>query len=297
MEVELFKQVIEANASPTLVLECSAHGQLIAYANPALEELTGYSATELIGRDWRLFCGQQTDTAEVLRLHDAMLEGNREHVALHSFRRDGSALWSEVHLAPMGKIKNGIGYFVAALHDLTPLRHFCQRLERCAYYDELTGLANRHLLRDRLEQAVAHARRHAHGFAVIFIDVDRFKVINDCFGHSVGDELLKHVGLRLAATLRAGDTAARLGGDEFVLLLPGVDDTAMASATVDRINDALSQPITIEKRELEVSCSIGCSLFPQDGADGSSLLRQADHAMYVRKDATRANSRIHSATR
>lgn len=180
--------------------------------------------------------------------------------------------------------------FKRTIEAITASRQLRQQIERRAHYDELTGLANRHLLRDRLEQAVAHARRQNHGFAVVFIDVDRFKRVNDRFGHCVGDELLRHVGARLSATLRAGDTAARLGGDEFVLLLLEVDDAAAVSTALERLYHALRQPVRIEEREFEVSCSIGCSLFPRDGIDPSSLLRQADLAMYMRKDAARANN-------
>jgi len=152
-----------------------------------------------------------------------------------------------------------------------------------AFHDELTGLPNRYSFRDRLEEALAGRRAPSKGFAVIYVDVDRFKVVNDQFGHSAGDELLKHVGACLAATLRAGDTAARVGGDEFALLLLDVGDTSQVDAAVHRLHDALRHPARIDDRNVMVSCSIGFSLFPQDGSDAHRLLHQADMSMYRHK--------------
>lgn len=152
-----------------------------------------------------------------------------------------------------------------------------------AFYDELTGLPNRYLFVDRLDQALARRPRQTPGFAVIYVDVDHFKAVNDQFGHWAGDELLKHVGVCLTATLRAGDTVARLGGDEFALLLLDVCDAGRVGAAIDRLHDALRHPARIDGRDLAVSCSIGFSLFPQDGIDAVRLLRQADTSMYLHK--------------
>jgi diguanylate cyclase (GGDEF)-like protein len=158
-----------------------------------------------------------------------------------------------------------------------------QQIRYRAFHDELTGLPNRYLFSDRLEQTLARALRQPPGFALVYADVDGFKAVNDVLGHWAGDELLKHVGSCLAAGLRAGDTAARLGGDEFALLLLDVDDAVSVRAAIRRIEDALRPPLRIDGRELAVSCSIGFSIFPHDGADASMLLRQADMAMYRHK--------------
>jgi diguanylate cyclase (GGDEF)-like protein len=161
-------------------------------------------------------------------------------------------------------------------------------IQHRAFYDELTGLPNRYLFGDRLEQALARAQRRPCSFALAFIDIDRFKMVNDAFGHCVGDELLRHIGACLTATLRAGDTAARFGGDEFVLLLLDVSGAAVVDGAIARLNNALHQPVSIDGHDLAPSCSIGVSLFPRDGADASSLLKQADVAMYARKKTSRA---------
>lgn len=165
-----------------------------------------------------------------------------------------------------------------------------QQIHYRAFYDELTGLPNRYLFRDRLEQTLARAQRHPPGFAVVYVDVDGFKAVNDGHGHWIGDELLKHVGSCLSAGLRAGDTAARLGGDEFALLLLEVDDAPTVRSAIHRVEDALRRPASIDGRLLAVSCSIGFSIYPHDGVDASMLLRRADMAMYAHK-----NYRVHKA--
>ena len=165
-------------------------------------------------------------------------------------------------------------------------------IQHRAFYDELTGLPNRYLFGDRLEQALARAHRRPCGFAVAFIDIDRFKMVNDVCGHCVGDKLLRHIGACLTSTLRAGDTAARFGGDEFVLLLLDLSDVAVANGAIERLDTALRQPVRIDGHDLAPSCSIGVSVFPQDGADAHSLLKQADVAMYAQKNTGRANLRL-----
>jgi diguanylate cyclase (GGDEF)-like protein len=178
---------------------------------------------------------------------------------------------------------------VTAINSLLTRR---QQIRYRAFHDELTGLPNRYLFRDRLEQALARAQRHPPGFAVVYVDVDGFKAVNDGYGHWMGDELLRHIGSCLSAGLRAADTAARLGGDEFALLLQDVDDAHTVRAAIQRVEEALHRPVRIDGRRLDVSCSVGFSLYPHDGVDASMLLRHADMAMYTHKnDALRRVSR------
>jgi diguanylate cyclase (GGDEF)-like protein len=162
------------------------------------------------------------------------------------------------------------------------------QIEHQANYDALTGLPNRTLLHDRLRQAVL-AQRQLRAIAVVFIDLDHFKFVNDSLGHSVGDELLKNVADRVRSVLRDGDTVARLGGDEFVLILNDQNNEEVVFRAMQRISAAISAPMTIEGRELYVTCSAGISLFPQDGPDVDTLLKNADVAMYRAKEAGRNN--------
>lgn len=164
-----------------------------------------------------------------------------------------------------------------------------QQLEQLAYHDGLTGLPNRRLLEDRLQQTLSQAQRLGIGLSVLFIDLDHFKPVNDKFGHAVGDQVLQEVSRRLGKSVRQGDTVARLGGDEFVLLLPSTwrsEDVAWVANTVLR---ELSEPITIGEIELTIGASIGCARYPQDGSDSATLLKNADSAMYLAKRANESH--------
>jgi diguanylate cyclase len=175
------------------------------------------------------------------------------------------------------------------------LRESEEQLRHQAFHDALTGLPNRALLNDRLALALAHAHRNLSRLAVMFLDVDRFKLINDSLGHSVGDELLRQVAARLASSLREGDTLARLGGDEFILLLPGVGEDAAAAKVAGKLLLALREPFHLEERELFLSASIGISVYPLDGTDPENLVKNADVAMYRAKEQGRDNYQLYRA--
>ena len=162
-----------------------------------------------------------------------------------------------------------------------------EQLQRQVYHDTLTGLPNRLLFQDRLALAVAQAHRHGNGLAVLFLDVDRFKVINDSLGHSVGDRLIREVAVRLRSCLREGDTVARLGGDEFTLLLPDVGQAVDAAKVAKKVLDLVRMPIELDGRELFVTSSMGISLYPDDGRDAETLVKNADAAMYRAKEQGR----------
>jgi diguanylate cyclase (GGDEF)-like protein/PAS domain S-box-containing protein len=163
------------------------------------------------------------------------------------------------------------------------------RAQHLADHDALTGLPNRRLLEDRLTQALALSRRNKKASAVMFVDLDRFKTINDSLGHSIGDALLKEVAGRLVKQLRVGDTICRIGGDEFVVVLPEVKRSSDVAHVAQKVIEQLSQPVKVEERELEVTCSIGIAVYPDDGRDAESLIRNADAAMYHAKELGRAN--------
>ena len=159
-----------------------------------------------------------------------------------------------------------------------------ERLNELAYYDVLTGLSNRNLLHEHLKQALAHASRNDRMIAVVFIDLDRFKWVNDTFGHSGGDRLLKEVAARIAACTREGDIVSRHGGDEFVMVLPDQPTRESATPVLQRVLESISEPVSIDGSEVCVSCSIGAAFFPEDGTDADTLLKNADAAMYHSKE-------------
>jgi diguanylate cyclase (GGDEF)-like protein len=165
------------------------------------------------------------------------------------------------------------------------LRGQVEQIEKLALYDALTGLANRRLFHDRLEQAFLSAQRHGTGFALMLLDLDRFKDINDTLGHQTGDAVLEQLGKRLKDVARASDTVARLGGDEFALVLQGAADNASALFVAERIHVALDEPFTFDEARLQVEASIGIAIFPRHGDDAEQLLKRADVALYASKDA------------
>jgi diguanylate cyclase (GGDEF)-like protein/PAS domain S-box-containing protein len=178
---------------------------------------------------------------------------------------------------------------VGVAMDLTDRKIAEQRIAHMAHHDALTGLPNRVLLRDRIQQAIAHAHRNQSQLAVLFIDLDRFKTINDSLGHQLGDRLLQSVASRILACVREGDTVSRVGGDEFVIVIPEIESTGDASAVSGKILEVLSNVFHLHGNDLHVAASIGISLYPSDGADAETLMRNADTAMYHAKDSGRAN--------
>jgi diguanylate cyclase (GGDEF)-like protein/PAS domain S-box-containing protein len=177
------------------------------------------------------------------------------------------------------------GGVVAMVRDITERKLAEERIRHMAHHDELTGLPNRSLIRDRLEQAVAQARRGGGHLALAFIDLDGFKLVNDGLGHNAGDELLQVIGRRMAACLGPGDTLGRLGGDEFVILLPDVADSPLAvSPVLEQVRQSVMQPVPIGDQTVQVSCSMGVVMFPRDGDDPTTLMMNADAAMYRAKD-------------
>jgi diguanylate cyclase (GGDEF)-like protein len=180
-----------------------------------------------------------------------------------------------------GVIQNYVGLFT----DITAIKDHQRQLDHIAHYDVLTGLPNRVLLADRLQQAMAHCQRHGHTLALAYFDLDGFKAVNDAHGHAAGDGLLIAVASNIAATLRDGDTLARIGGDEFVALLVDVDPILEIETVLARLLGAAAMPVTVAGIPFQISASIGVTIYPQDGVDADQLMRHADQAMYLAKQA------------
>ncbi|HKZ30757.1 MAG TPA: EAL domain-containing protein, partial [Vicinamibacteria bacterium] len=187
------------------------------------------------------------------------------------------------------------GRLALVLDDISAQRALEAELGALAHRDPLTGLPNRRLFEDRLEIALAQAHRYRHRVALIFVDLDRFKQVNDGFGHAAGDELLKEVAERLGASVREGDTVARLGGDEFTLLLPGIHYAEDLAAISRKLVESLRRPFHLQGRDVHVTASGGISLYPEDGEDGEALLKSADTAMYRAKERGRDNFQLFSS--
>jgi diguanylate cyclase (GGDEF)-like protein len=200
-------------------------------------------------------------------------------------RQDGSTIWVDVSGLALGGEDADTLWL---LTDLTELRQYQEQIEYLAYHDGLTGLPNRLLLSDRLNQSVALARRHQRAIVVCYLDLDGFKAVNDAHGHAAGDLLLQTVARRLQAALRVNDTVCRVGGDEFVLVLTHLDQVLHYEAVLGRVGAGIAKPIELGQGLLgHVSASMGVALFPQDGEEPDRLLRCADQAMYRAKQRGR----------
>jgi diguanylate cyclase (GGDEF)-like protein len=188
-----------------------------------------------------------------------------------------------------------ITHFIAVSEDITESKANHQRIAFMATHDELTSLPNRNLLNDRLQQAIEHAKRHSQKMAVLFIDIDHFKYINDSLGHQIGDELLQILAERLQSVLRKEDTVARFGGDEFVVILPNITEVSYVKLIATKLLNKIKSPYKIVEHELLITGSIGISLYPDDALFSDDLIQQADSAMYLAKEHGRNNSQFYTA--
>ena len=210
--------------------------------------------------------------------------GAVSNVEVRMRRRDGTPVWV---IENMTLLDGGV--LEGTIVDITDRKTAQEQMEYQAYHDALTGLPNRLLFKDRIDIALAHAKRHRTAAAVMFLDLDQFKLVNDSLGHTVGDALLQEVATRLVLSIRADDTVARMGGDEFTVLLTDVKDPGAAAVVAQKLLDAVSQPMLIEGHELYVTTSLGIARSPEDGGDAETLLKRADGAMYRAKEAGRNN--------
>ena len=266
------------------MFQTTADGHYVA-ANRALAQLYGYESPgqlieslQDIGARLYVQPGRRREFQRLIQEHDRVIDFESE-----VFRRDRTRIWIAEHAHAVRNATGEILYYEGTVQDITQRRAHERELQFHATHDVLTGLPNRNLLQDRLEQPVFHAERFSREVAVAVIDLDNFKFINDSLGHAQGDELLVEVARRLRDSLRGADTVARYGGDEFVLILCDAPDIDASRLVLDRIQAAVSRPVVLDGHELQVACSIGVSVYPDDGADMPTLLRNADAAMYHAK--------------
>ncbi|GAB2904301.1 hypothetical protein GCM10027093_47300 [Paraburkholderia jirisanensis] len=287
LALRLQSRALDASVNAILITGPSETGNLIEYVNPAFKRITGYDPSEVMGQDCRLLQRDDRDQEGIAAIRQA-LAANREVTAvLRNYRKDGALFWNQLYVAPVPNPHGETTHHIGVINDVTALIRYQEQLEYQANYDSLTRLPNRNLLRDRLQHALVVAQRHHNGVAVVFIDLDGFKNVNDSLGHSVGDRLLAVVGDRLARCARATDTVARHGGDEFVVVLTDTSDEQSLIVWMERVRATISEPVWLDGTELYVGCSMGASLFPQDGDDAETLMKKADLAMYRAKDMGR----------
>lgn len=270
----------------------STVGGKILDCNESFARMLGYGRQELMEQSsWSLYAAPRDREAYVYRLKQQFALSN---VELRLRRKDGSLLWVLENVSLLADQYEGSLVMEGTAVDITDRKKAEDQIAFQAYHDALTGLPNRNLFSDRLSQALAHAARNNEGLAVLFLDLDHFKLINDTLGHTLGDWLLVRVAERLRRITREVDTVARLGGDEFIMLLPGVHASEDAARVAQKILATIDDPFQHENHELFVTTSVGISFFPADGEDPETLIRSADNAMYRAKELGRNNYHLFS---
>ena len=285
--MRLRDRAIEASINPIFITDSRLPDQPIIYVNPAFERVTGYAAVEVIGRNPRFLQGSDVDQPELAALRVALKEKRGCRVTLRNYRKNGDLYWNELTVAPVQDEQGEVSHYVGVQNDITETRKYQEELARQANYDSLTELPNRNLLSDRASTAMVRASRYGHGIALVFIDLDNFRIVNDSLGHQVGDNMLRLVADRLRSSLREVDTVARFGGDEFVLVLGDQDNENVISSQMQRIVAVFSRSFSVGERDLFVTASIGVAFYPQDGDKVETLLVNAETAMYRAKDLGR----------
>ena len=269
----------------------SEPGPRIVFVNEAFERRTGYSRDEVIGRTPRMLQGPNTQRRALDQIRAALEQWRPARVDLINYKKNGEPFWVDLDVSPVWDRTRKLTHWVAVGRDVTERKIAEEKIQHLAFYDALTKLPNRQLLMDRLHAALADSDRPREG-ALMFIDLDNFKVLNDTMGHQKGDMLLQLVAERLRSCVAKGDTVARLGGDEFVILLENRGDKPLdpakgARAVAERILAALGEPYVLPGYLHHSTCSIGVTLFGQGPRTVSELLKQADLAMYQAKSAGR----------
>ncbi len=265
------------------------------YANEEMCAIIGMEEAELLQHGW-LGVVHPDDKKRVAEAFHQLIEAGQEiTIDCSLFLHDGKVKWVSGKASPLLDFSNQHMGFLGTLSDISELKQAYDQLEQMAFYDTLTGLANRRLFRNRLEHMLSNIGRTGAGVALILIDLDHFKHVNDSMGHDSGDALLTVVSERLKHCVRFTDTVARLGGDEFAVILPNVPDTLTVSTIAEKILIALSKPVLLDDQEISISASLGISIAPEDTADSENLFKNADLALYKAKDEGRNNFKFFTA--
>ncbi|MBF0372619.1 MAG: EAL domain-containing protein, partial [Alphaproteobacteria bacterium] len=288
-DMRLAASVLEGTSEGVIITD--AQGVILS-VNPAFTAITGYEPSEAIGATPRLLKSEHHDQAFYQTMWRSLSENGQWRGEVWNRRKSGEAYLEWLSITALPGRDGMPTRYVSLFTDVTELRRKDERIHHQAYHDALTGLPNRLLLGDRLTHAIEVARREERGLAVMFIDLDRFKVVNDSLGHDAGDMLLEEVARRLTACTRRSDTIARLGGDEFVVVLTGFENPAEVAEVAEKLIHTLMAPMALKGHDVNVGASIGISLFPEDGADTVTLMKNADTAMYRAKEAGRNTFRM-----
>ena len=258
---------------------------VIIDVNDTFTDITGYSKEEALGQTPRMMKSNRHTREFYVDMWDTLFKQGQWHGEIWNRRKNGEVYAQMLTISAVSDTYGNIQHYVSLFTDITTMKKHQQQLEHIAHYDALTDLPNRVLLADRLKQAMAQTLRQGKQLAVVYLDLDGFKVVNDTYGHNVGDELLIILAKHMGEALREGDTMARLGGDEFVAVLVDLEEHQDCEPIIERLLQATSNVVNVGNITLQVSSSIGVTFYPQDGIDADQLMRQADQAMYLAKQS------------
>jgi diguanylate cyclase (GGDEF)-like protein/PAS domain S-box-containing protein len=278
--LHLHAKIFEHNSEAVLVTDAD---EQIVSANQAFSIITGYASSEVLGKRMEILGALPRRTFLSTEVHDQLKSTGQWSGELGLQRKNGDTFPAGASISSVLDTHGTLGNYLVVFSDITERKEAERQIYRLAYYDPLTGLPNRTLFYSLLEQVLTEAHRNRTHGALLFLDLNRFKNINDSFGHTLADVILKEVSRRLSMTLRDEDIISRLGGDEFVIALPDISRLEHAGHVAQKLLAALAEPFFVEQHEITLSASIGISIFPEDGRDTETLIKNADVAMYRAK--------------
>jgi diguanylate cyclase (GGDEF)-like protein/PAS domain S-box-containing protein len=288
----LLAGALASAANAIFITDAGGH---IIWANPAFSRLSGYSLDEALGSTPALMKSGIQNEAFYAQLWHTILSGDVWRGQVVDRKKDGNLYTVDETITPLIDQHGVITHFLAIQQDMTVHRQEEERNRYLAYHDVLTDLPNRAFFLGLQRQALSQAKRARHMLALLFLDLDKFKPVNDQFGHDVGDKLLLQVAQRLSSAVRKSDTVARIGGDEFAIVLPTLPDTGVAEMLASKLIDGITRPFIIDGREIRIGASVGIAFYPIDGEDPDELMRKADQAMYAAKSRGGNGYRLFSA--
>ena len=291
-DLRLAAKVIEATSEAVVITDSKFR---VTSVNPSFTEMTGYRASEVKGRLASFYSAVKRDRGLLADMRKAIKSKGRWEGEFWNRRKNNEKYAARLSLSAITDTDGKKRQYVALISDITKRKQDEEYIRHQANYDSLTGLPNRELFLDRLTQALSNMSRTGQKLALMFLDLDGFKLINDTLGHKAGDLLLREASRRLSGCVRDTDTVARLGGDEFTVIMPSVTDPRKVPVIAQRVLDSLSEAFVLAGHETFVSCSIGITIYPDDAADANELLKNADSAMYRAKDQGKANYQFYTS--
>ena len=284
---------VEQSASSIIITDTKG---TIDYVNPASAKKTGYLEEELIGENPRILRSGSKTTEEYANIWATISNGNTWRGEFQNRKKNGQLYWEIASITPVKQRNGEISHYVAVKEDITALKEAEKQILHLANHDLVTGLPTRRLAMERLISAISIAKRNKTKTALMFIDLDGFKAINDNYGHHAGDEILKETAVRLCTCVREVDTVARVGGDEFWVILMDISTQGSITKVAEKILDELTRPYKLKKEQVSIGASIGISISPDQSNNPETLIELADHTMYQVKQQGKNNYKLADST-